>query len=326
LSVLVTGFGTVGVAVAISFADAGYDVTVFDSSPNKNRVKIILGDIPEEKIKIVPGDIRDLSRLIDVMRKNSIEGIVHTAALTLRSSPLTYPKAIFSVNTIGTFNILEAVRILDLEKVIYTSSGAIFGDLSPTRIKPIKEEEPVSLTSRKSLYDVSKYSSELILSAYNRIYNIDSVTCRIQWVYGIGEKNPRDIGKYLYTVLKGDFLTEESGGDITADYSYNMDVAEGIRLIYTTRKNISRIYNLSSGQIWKLGKVVDMINKMGPGKIEIGPGVGGRFSYLKDSIRSAPFDIAKAKKLGYNPRSMKEALKDYSDWIKNKGSKITQIY
>ncbi len=60
MSVLITGFGTVGAAVALVFADSGYDVVVYSSEQNSPRTRLML-DGYGDSINMVPGDIRHLS-------------------------------------------------------------------------------------------------------------------------------------------------------------------------------------------------------------------------------------------------------------------------
>ena len=311
MSVLVTGAGSVGLAVALKFAQEGFDVVCYDVDPTSPRALSVLEEV-EGKVKSVRGDVQDPVRMIDVIKENSIQGIIHTAALTIRGSGVRFATAQFSVNAVGTLNVLEAARIMDLNRIIFTSSIALFSGIPPDRVEPIKETEPIDPSSFTMFYSVAKYAGESLVHAYHKLYEMDTVICRLHTVYGIAEINPRDIGSYLWSVLKGERLAYPSGAEIVSDFSYSKDLAEGIYVLYTSKKiKDPRIYHLSDGRTRRLGDIVNMINIMGPGEVKLGPGKEGSRITIP-----TPFDISRAKELGYKPRPIQESLEDYAAWIR----------
>jgi nucleoside-diphosphate-sugar epimerase len=326
MSVLVTGIGNVGIVTVEKFANEGYEVVIYDLNPTPSRVDPVLKELEREnrKVKAVHGDITDFSRLYETVKQNEIEGIVHTVGVTHRAAAgnpyALHPSIQLGVNTGGTQNVLEVARVADLKRVIYTSSGACFGKIPPEVKTPLKEDYPVKMTFEASFYDVSKYMGELLTAGYHRVYGVDAATCRLSWVRGIAGFDPGGIGYYLEEVLKGNEIVEESGADVIADFSYNRDVAEGIFLLYTC-KNLdtpppNRLYHLSGGRLWKLGEIMSFINEIGPGHVTLGPGIAGKWQRLKDSIRHVPMDIERMRKLGYRPRSWKDAIADWAEWLK----------
>lgn len=320
MSILITGIGTVGVACVEKFAAEGFDVVSLDIAPTPPRVKPILEEA-EGRVKSVQGDVTDLSRIMEVVKQNDVEGIVHTVAITHRSAAgRLYPTAQLGVNAGGTFNILEVARVMDIDRVIYTSSGSVLGRISSEESTPIKETHPVNLNSPTSLYPVSKYIGELLMSSYHNIYGLETASCRLSWVRGVAECNPMDIGFFLQAVLKGKKIHEPSGSAIMADYSFNRDVANGIYLLYAC-KNLNtpppnRLYNLTSGHVRQLSEIVDIINQIGPGEVQLGPGLSGKWLKFKDSIRKIPFDINRIQKLGYEPRPWKQVIEEWATWLK----------
>jgi nucleoside-diphosphate-sugar epimerase len=313
---MVTGTGSVGLAVLREFAEQGYDVISYDMQSPSNRTASFFETL-ECKLKVVPGDIRDSSRLIDAIKTNCVEGIVHTAALTSRGSGVTHPTAQFSVNAEGTLTVLEAARIMDLRRIIFTSSISVFGNVPPNRTEPLKETERIDPSKLTSFYAAAKYTSELLMDLYHRLYGMETVTCRLDTVYGIGEINPRDIGAFLWAVLSGERIVEKSGADVEADYTYSKDVARGISLLYQIHEITDpRIYHLSNGRKYRLGDVVEIVNSMGTGKVELGPGKEGKYSTSKYDPPPVSFDISRAKSLGYMPRPIKQSLEDYAIWVK----------
>jgi nucleoside-diphosphate-sugar epimerase len=314
---MVTGVGSVGIAVAQEFAQEGYDVISYDLDPTPPRMTSVLKELTG-KVTSVRGDVRDSCRMMDIVKQHKPEGIVHTAALTVRGSGITFPTGQFSVNAEGTLNVLEAARIMGVSRVIFTSSISVFSGISPGRVEPLRETEHIDPFGFASFYSVAKYTSEMLMGAYHRLCEMDTITCRLDSVYGIGEIKPRDIGAFLWAVLKGEKIVEASGADVEGDYCYSKDVADGIYILYTSKKITDpRIYHLSNGRKDRLGDIVETINAMGAGKVHLGPGKEGKYSLAKYGPISAPFDISRLKELGFKPRSTKQALDDYAAWIRS---------
>ena len=95
---LVTGLGSVGVAVIRKFAQEGFVVVgIARRRSPRPQVLSALKEL-EGEVKFVQGDILDPLRLMDIAKENEIEGIIHTAGLTHRGSGIRYPTAQFSVN------------------------------------------------------------------------------------------------------------------------------------------------------------------------------------------------------------------------------------
>lgn len=313
---IVTGVGSVGVAVAQKFAQEGCDVISYDLDPTPPRIASILSEL-EGKVTSVRGDVRDSCRLMEIVKQYNPEGVIHTAALTVRGSGITFPTGQFSVNAEGTLNILEVARIMDVGRVIFTSSISVFSGISPSRVEPLRETEHIDPLGFTSFYSVAKYASEMLMSAYHRLCGMDTITCRLDSVYGIAEIKPRDIGAFLWAVLKGERIVEPSGADVEGDYCYSKDVADGIYLLYNSKRITDpRIYHISNGRKDRLGDIVEIINTMGPGKVHLGPGTEGKYSLVKYGPISAPLDISRLKELGFKPRPTKQALDDYAAWIR----------
>ena len=328
-SILVTGLGSLGIAVIRKFALEGFDVVSYDVASVSPMVSSTLKDV-ESRVKYVRGDVQDQYRLIGASKENKVEGIIHTAALTGRGSGIDYPTAYFSVNAGGVLNVLETARILGMGRVVFTSSVSLFG----SREEPVKDTDMPGPENFTSFYNVAKYSGEMLMHAYHNIYGMDTVTCRLHNIYGIGEIKPKAIGTWLWTVLKGEKIVEPTGADVEDDNSYAGDLANGMYLLYTSKGLTDpRVYNLSDGRIRRHGDIVEIVNGIGPGKVVLGPGEGGRWyqpRWLKTG--SPPFsDISRIRNLGFNPRPIEENLVDYAEWIRSEikrlgpcaGSRIT---
>ena len=146
MRVLVTGgTGFIGGHVLRGLRKKGEEVVAFDAVPSTEWISDIVGETA-----IVRGEVQDLSTIIAAIKKFKITHIVHTASLLTMAS-FERPLTAFAVNVLGTANILEAARLMDIAQVTYTSSTAVYGFTE--RGKVIDEEHP---QKPASLYGVAK--------------------------------------------------------------------------------------------------------------------------------------------------------------------------
>ena len=118
--------------------------------------------------------------------------VVHLAALWLLQCH-DYPRAAFDVNIRGTFNVLEACRDAQIERLVYSSSASVYGNALET---PMTEEHPFN---NRTFYGATKIAGEAMCRAFNEQYGLDYVGLRYMNVYG-----PRQDykGAYIAVIMK----------------------------------------------------------------------------------------------------------------------------
>ena len=141
MRVLITGgMGVIGAEASRKFVSEGHRPVLFA----RHRDEILIGDIVD-KVDIELGDILDLPRLLEVIKTHGVTHIVHTAAFVGAVSA-KHPALSIQVNVIGTVNVLEAARALDVKRVVFTSAkgvyGPVIGDYGAPTYKPISEDLP----------------------------------------------------------------------------------------------------------------------------------------------------------------------------------------
>ncbi len=115
------GTGYIGAELAHILAGRGEEVVLFDVDIAEYRIEDIIN-----KVKIVRGDISNWPEVANVVKDNVITEIYHLGALLTVNSE-SNPWASFRVNVIGTYNVLEAVRLFGVEKIMFTSSIGTYG-------------------------------------------------------------------------------------------------------------------------------------------------------------------------------------------------------
>jgi nucleoside-diphosphate-sugar epimerase len=278
-----------------------------------------------EKYRLVTGNITDLGYVLNVIRKFNVDGIIHLAGM-LAAAALEHPIEGLQVNIIGPANMLEAARILNLRRVILTSSSVVYGSIDDV-VTPRREEEialPVS-----GIYAVSKLTVEQLAYTYRGIYGVDCVVCRPHGVYGPGElghpsHQPTD--EMVRDAFAGKPIIHESGGDSVSGLTYVKDYATGVIKAYDHPNRLPHyVYNLGYGRNWTMFEVAEVLRKLFPKlEIKLGPGLwsgalakGEQKDMTYRIEQRPPHDNKRARRdFGYNPEwPIERAIPDWIRWL-----------
>jgi threonine 3-dehydrogenase len=167
------GLGFIGVYLARALLKRGEEVVLFDVATKSPLIRDI-----EDRVKIVQGDLSSWAEVLEVVKQYKIDGIYHTGAL-LSASAEEKPIMAYQVNAGGTFNILEAARLFNVKRVIYTSTIASYG-LGLDTVNEDTIQMPISM------YGVTKVFSERLGEYYQRKFGVDFRAVRLPSVIGPG--------------------------------------------------------------------------------------------------------------------------------------------
>ena len=123
------------------------DVVVMDVVPNRNAI----ADVADQ-VRLVPGDVRETTALLDTIQKYGVEGIIHLAYF-LGTGGTRNPLPSINVNCIGTTNVFEAARLSGVKRVVYMSSVAVFPTRHTLDGPELTEDDPphpIQCTARAS--------------------------------------------------------------------------------------------------------------------------------------------------------------------------------
>lgn len=299
------GYGHVGSWAAYLLAKEGREVIVYDTSPVAPE---ILSDVADN-ITLIRGDVTDFPCLTGVFRQygDQIDGIIHTVAIMGEFVPAN-PHANVMLNFSGLLNLVEIARLFDIRKILYTSTGAVYG-----AIEGIASEYR-HLPNPADLYAATKASCEYVGRQYESAFDIDFRVCRIYFVYGPGRLPSQFITLYKVAFgalegLKG--LRLDRGADQKLDFTFVEDAARGVVLLYQAENLKHKIFNIATGVGNAVGRVAELARNYShfSTEVEIGPG--------KLMPRCEALDITRAKEeLGFQPRyDLEEGIKIYADWL-----------
>ncbi len=311
MKVLITGgMGVMGAETTRKFVREGHRPVVYA----RHRDDTLIGDIVD-KIDFEAGDILDLPRLLGIIKRHGVTHIVHAAAVVGAQSALN-PALSIQVNIIGTVNVLEAARLFDVRRVVYTSAkgvyGPILGEYGPPKYKPIPEDMS---KNPQRLYDSAKLMGEQALLYYADNFEISVVVLRFATTYGPGKTARHGKMGVTSQIVENPFqglpFHHPAGGEATNDFIYNKDSALGIYLATVSEKAPSRVYNIGSGIGATLNDFAAVLRRKIPNTdIKIGPGLNFLgMPYPSNGI----FDITRAQvELGFAPQyDIERGVDDY---------------
>jgi threonine 3-dehydrogenase len=181
MSVLVTGgTGFIGAQVVRILLERGEKgVVVFDINPSTK----LLDDVADQ-VEVVRGDLGNFSHVLNVVKTFRPKVIFHMGGMLSVPSDAD-PAASFRANTMGTFHVLEAARLLDVAQVLFASTIATYGmDIR----EPVVDD--YTLQRPQLFYGCTKVFSELLGQFYKRKYGLDFRGVRYPSIVGPGVKTP----------------------------------------------------------------------------------------------------------------------------------------
>jgi CDP-glucose 4,6-dehydratase len=179
-------------------------------------------------MELVIADIEDYEQMVDVLNAHEVEFVFHLAAQALVQVAARYPLSTFKSNIQGTWNVLEAARMLAktrtaLKGIIVTSSDKAYGDQVQL---PYFEDAPME---GRFPYDVSKSCADLIARSYFHSYKQPVCVTRCGNLYGGGDfAFSRIVPGTIKSVLSGEPPLIRSDGTPVRDYVYVKDAVQAL--------------------------------------------------------------------------------------------------
>ncbi|MFC2020376.1 SDR family oxidoreductase [Chloroflexota bacterium] len=265
----------------------------------------------KDRITFIEGDTRDKGLVKDVVAE--VEYVFHLAAQVGNIRSLKDPYFDMDVNIGGMLNMLEACRNSNIKRLVYSSSGAIFGE---AKYLPIDEEHPLN---PESPYAVSKLAAEKYAFAFCKVYGVPTASVRYFNIYGPRQDTSEyanAVSIFLGRTREGKPLTIFGDGEQTRDFIFVNDVVTANLLAATHPAALGEIFNIATGQATSINQVAEIIRR-----------VSGRESEIiyADSrageVRHSKANIDKARKLlGFSPQTeLEEGLRlTWNELVKEK--------
>jgi UDP-glucose 4-epimerase len=311
-SVVTGGAGFIGSNLVHALLARGDRVRVFDDLSSGRAVN--LEDVRSD-IEVMDGDVRDVGSVARAIDGAAV--VFHQAAIPSVARSVADPMSSNDVNVTGTLNVLVAARDAAVERVVYASSAAVYGNADAL---PLHEG---MLTRPASPYGVSKLAGERYVEAFTLTYGLPTVALRYLNVFG-PRQNARSeyasaIPRFISCTLGGDAPTIFGDGEQARDFVFVDDVVQANLLAAEASAPAwGRAFNVGRGERRTVNELLDAIRRLVPGEHPAPVHAPPRPGEVRDSWS----DISAAHQvLGYEPAvAFEEGLRRTIERIASEGS------
>jgi len=209
-----------------------------------------------------PCDLLDGEAVAALVRESRAEVIYHLAGKTFVPAGTADPLGFYRVNTVGTLNLLEAVRTSGLgARLVYIGSGYEYGDARGAEEGPLPETAQVN---PRGPYGASKLCGEMLVAQYGQHSGLESVRLRPFNHLGPGQEPAFAVSCFARQVAEIEAgrkspVVETGNLDSVRDYTDVRDVAEAYRLAGTTTPVRPGPFNICSGRGWRMGEILSAL-------------------------------------------------------------------
>ena len=248
------GAGFIGSNLVDRLLIEGHQVKVYDNL-STGRMDNLLQAMDSTWFSMVEGDLHDIEHL-----RSSMEGcdiVFHFAAnADVRYGP-DHPVLDFDQNTIGTMDVLEAMRTNGIKRIVFASSASVYGEPET----PTPEYTPCYQTS---LYGASKHAAEGFIEAYCEAFGIAATILRFVSVLGERYSHGHVIDFCEQLKEHPDHLDVLGDGNQRKSYIYVGDVVNAVLSTMLCSDPGARIYNVGNDETITVRDSIDVIcEKMG---------------------------------------------------------------
>jgi CDP-paratose 2-epimerase len=340
MRILITGgAGFIGSHVAEFYTRKGSNIIVFD---NLLRVQL-LGKGQKNanynwnhlkrygNIKLIKGDVTNFEQVKEACK--DVNAIIHTAAQTAVTTSLADPKTDFTINTLGTFNILEVARkYCNDPAIILCSTNKVYGSnvnevnvleketryVFKGRFKNgIPETFPIDLCEHTP-YGCSKLAGDLYTQDYAKIYGLKTAVFRMSCIYGprqFGVEDQGWVAWFTIATITEKPITIYGDGKQVRDVLFINDLIDAFDAFLQRKNQLSgKVFNIGGGpeNALSLLELLDLLEQLTGKRSKV------NFSNWRPSDQKVYIsNITKAKeKLGWAPKiNPQEGVKRLVNWV-----------
>lgn len=332
MNIFITGgAGFIGCNLADHYLEQGHNVTIFDNLSRKGTA-LNLGWLNEnhgDRLTFLRGDIRDFDALKAALPRDTAR-VYHMAGQVAVTTSVANPRKDFEDNALGTFNVLEAVRAIAPEAIVfYASTNKVYGGMEDVAVVEDEtrygyRDSPAGIPESQTLdfhspYGCSKGCGDQYVRDYARIYDLPTVVFRQSCIYGTRQFGVEDQGwvaHFCIAARLGRSITIYGDGKQVRDVLWIDDL---IGAYEAAAKHIDvaagQIYNIGGGpentmSIW--AEFGPMLERVAGHRIPVtyaGWRPGDQRVYVSD-VRKAE------RELGWQPQvSPEDGVKHLWKWV-----------
>jgi NAD dependent epimerase/dehydratase len=261
-NILVTGAGGfIGSHLTELLVEKGYNVKAFVHYNSWNKWGWLDTSAVKNQVEIITGDIRDFDSVFAAMQ--GCDSVFHLAALI--GIPYSYvsPQAYIKTNIDGTYNVLQAARQLNIEKIMVTSTSETYGT---AQYVPIDELHPMV---GQSPYSATKIGADQLAISYFKSFDTPVKIVRPFNTYGPRQSARAIIPTVISQILAGQTSLKLGNLTPTRDLTFVKDTANGFLEIANATGLFGEITNIGMSEEITIGDLVTLISKLIGTEVEI---------------------------------------------------------
>jgi UDP-glucose 4-epimerase len=301
------GAGFIGSNLVDRLLADGHSVTVYDNFSTGQR-RFLASAVTSSRFALVEGDLLDLPTL-----KRAVAGhdfVFHLAANADVRFGTNHPDRDLQQNTIATFNVLEAMRVNDVKRIGFSSTGSVYGE---AEVFPTPETAPFPIQT--SLYAASKVAGEGLISAYAHGFGFQAFIFRFVSILGERYTHGHVFDFYAKLLANPHAIEVLGDGKQRKSYLYVQDCIDAILTVVAKAQEPVNVVNLGADEYCQVDSSLGWICD----RLGLHPKVnhtGGKRGWIGDS----PFiflDTAKLKSFGWRQKlGIRDAVVRTLDYLR----------
>lgn len=300
------GAGFIGSHLVDRLMAEGDEVTVYDNL-SSGKKEFIEQHIGNGNFKLIKADLLDLDEVKETMRRHDV--VCHLAANPEARWGIENTELDLKQETIATYNVLEAMRVNGVKKIVFASSGTIYGE---TPVIPLPEDYGPALPI--SLYGAGKLASEGLISAFCGTFDMQAWLFRFANV--VGKRTTHGVIFDFMQKLKQNPSALEILGDgkQCKPYLHVDDCVDGILFGFKNSHDKVNVFNLGCPTATNVTTIAKMlVEEMGLNDVKF-KYTGGDRGWPGD-VPQVRFSVQKMSRLGWKARytsdeAVRRAIKD----------------
>ncbi|MDU0322762.1 MULTISPECIES: GDP-mannose 4,6-dehydratase [Clostridium] len=307
---LTGGAGFIGTKLCKLLSDDN-TILLYDNLDRNSIKNTTLLD--KSNIKLVEGDILNFQHLKSVVEEFCPEIIIHLAAVAGIDTVIKSPVNTMKVNMIGTYNLLESVKDLKIERFVDFSTSEVFGSYA-YKVEETHTTNLAPVGEARWTYSVSKLAGEHLAHSYYKEYGLPIVTVRPFNIYGPGQVGEGAIHQFVVRAINNEQIQIHGDGDQIRSWCYIDDFVDGIMLCLTKEEAIGNSFNIGNPRATvTISMLAESIKRIADSNSEI---VHVPKEYVDVELRIPSIEKAK-KVLSYSPKyDLTEGLKETIEWYR----------
>ncbi len=313
ISLVTGGAGFIGSHVVDELILMGHSVVVLDDLSGGSRANV------HTKAIFILGSITDVNLINNLFETYQFTYVYHLAAYAAEGLSHFIRSFNYQNNLIGSIHLINASVNHGISCFIFTSSIAVYGDLTP----PLREDmTPIPMDP----YGIAKYAVELDLKNAHALFGLNSIVFRPHNVYGsrqnIGDRYRNVAGIFMNQLLKGEALTVFGDGNQRRAFTHVSDVAPYIARSVEQNGALNKQFNIGSDSVCSVNELAEEIShtmKLDPRIKHLEKREEMTHAYSDHSFFNAVFHPKPSKKLS-------AGLSEMYDWVRIHGAKESATF